>query len=205
MAEDCGLIIPIGEWVLDKACRQILDWQAMGLKLPRIGVNLSAAQFRQPDLATRIARILKRTGMVPGGVELEITERIWMRDIKNTENTLLDLKALGLQIALDDFGTGFSNLSYLKSYPISRLKIDKSFIAATPNDPDDTSIVKAIIDLVANLRLEVIAEGVETAEQLEFLSQHGCHEIQGFLFHTPVPPEEFAELLAQQPFLRNGK
>lgn len=191
LAEETGLIIAIGEWVLKSVCKQMRIWQDNGLPLVRISVNLSARQFAQQDLLNTIIRTITEAGIEPAQLDLEITESIAMSDIEHTIATLHSLRAMGPSVSLDDFGTGYSSLVYLKRLPIDTLKIDQSFINDINTDPDDVAIVEAIIGLAANLKLRVIAEGVETAEQANFLRQRTCHEMQGYLFSRPVPAEEF--------------
>ncbi len=171
IAEDTGLIHPIGEWVLQTACAQNKAWQNAGLPPVRIAVNLSPYQFKQPDLVEKIEQILEQTGLSPHWLELEITESVAMYDVEKTISTLQRLHTLGIHISIDDFGIGYSSLNYLKQFPINKLKIDQSFIRDIATNQDNKAIVRAIIFLALNLRLGVIAEGVETEEQLLFL-QH---------------------------------
>ncbi|MFI3155803.1 MAG: EAL domain-containing protein [Methylococcaceae bacterium] len=194
LTEETGLIIPIGEWVLRKACTQCQTWRQAGYDL-RISVNLSGHQFKQANLSTLIANILKETGLEPGFLDLELTENIAMQHVEASLRTLTALKHSGVQISIDDFGTGYSSLSYLKQFPIDRLKIDRSFISDIADDPNDAAIVVAIIAMAHCMGLEVIAEGVETDEQLRFLQMHGCNDVQGYLLGHPVPVEEFTKLL----------
>lgn len=192
MAEETGLIIPIGEWVLYTACAQCRNWQDAGYGPLRIAVNLSARQFRQKDLADTVARILNETGLDPRCLELELTESILMSNASATTATLQALSALGIRISIDDFGTGYSSLSYLKHFPINALKIDMSFVRNITTDPDDAAITMAIITMAKSLNLKVIAEGVETVEQLAFLRTHQCDSGQGYYFSQPVAAEAFA-------------
>ena len=192
MAEETGLIIPIGEWVLYTACAQCRNWPDAGCGPLRIAVNLSARQFRQKDLADTVARILNETGLDPRCLELELTESILMQNASATIATLQALSSLGIQISIDDFGTGYSSLSYLKRFPINALKIDRSFVRDITSDPDDAAITTAIIAMAKSLNLKVIAEGVETAEQLAFLRRHQCDNGQGYYFSQPVAAEAFA-------------
>ncbi|GAB4256393.1 EAL domain-containing protein [Thermincola ferriacetica] len=198
LAEETGLILPLGEWVLRTACRQNKKWQMAGYPPLRVTVNLSASQFQQQDLADRVSRILKETGLDPQWLELEITESIAMKDVAFTIKTLRQLRDMGIKIAIDDFGTGYSSLSYLKQIPSHTLKIDKSFVRDIAKNTEDGSIASAIIAMAQNLKLKVIAEGVETEEQLAFLKKQKCDEIQGFLFGKPVPPQEFEKLLKKK-------
>jgi len=195
LAEDTGTIVEIGEWVLNSACSQNKAWQLAGLKPLRVGVNLSAVQFRQQDLVAILRRTLVETGLAPEYLDLELTESIIMHNVEETITALNRLQSMGLQLSVDDFGTGYSSLSYLKRFPLNALKIDRSFIQDVPDDPDDTAITKAIIAMAHGLNLRVIAEGVETERQLAYLRKQGCDEIQGFLFGKPLPAENFTRLL----------
>ena len=197
LAEETGLIVPIGEWVLRSACSQAMAWQRAGLGNLRLGVNLSARQFAQNDLVQMIAGTLKETGMAPHLLELELTESLVMTDVDRAIGVLDELKKLGVQLSLDDFGTGHSSLSYLKRLPIDALKIDQSFVRDITLTADDAAIVASIISLARNLKRHVIAEGVETHEQLTYLQNHGCNEMQGFYFSQPVPADVFERLLRQ--------
>jgi diguanylate cyclase (GGDEF)-like protein/PAS domain S-box-containing protein len=199
IAEETGLILPIGEWVLHAACMQRRTWLEQGLDLDRVSVNLSARQFRQPDLPRRVSRVLHETGVEPQHLELELTESILMQDVETAIRTMAELKDLGIRISLDDFGTGYSSLSYLKRFPIDTLKIDQSFVRELTFDPTSAAIAEAIISMAHSLHLTVIAEGVETEGQLAMLRERGCDEIQGFLFCKPLPAEEITELLHETP------
>lgn len=196
-AEETGLIIPIGEWVLREACTQCQFWQQTGWPSLRIGVNLSAHQFKQTGLFNMVHTVLKDTGLKPQFLDLELTESDAMQNVDASLKILMELKELGIQVSIDDFGTGYSSLSYLKQFPIDRLKIDRSFIADIATDPNDATIVQAIVAMAHCLSLDVVAEGVETEEQLKFLRQHGCNEVQGYFLGHPVPADEFRQLLAQ--------
>lgn len=195
LAEETGLIIPIGDWVLRTACAQTAAWREAGLGELRIAVNLSVRQFGQHDLARSVATTLHKTGLPPHLLKLELTESLVMSDIEHAAVVLAELKALGVLVALDDFGTGHSSLLYLKRLPIDTLKIDQCFVRDITHVPDDAAIVVSIISLAHNLRRHVIAEGVETREQLDYLRQHGCREMQGYYFSRPVPASEFQQLL----------
>ena len=199
LAEDNGLILPIGEWVLRTACRQNRLWQERGFNAMRVGVNVSARQFQQQHLAEIVLQILDETGLAPKYLDLELTESSIMSNAQATIDVLARLKAMDVTISIDDFGTGFSSLSYLKRLPIDALKIDKSFVRDLTTDPDDAALVMAIVTLAHNLRLQVIAEGVETEEQLRFLQLLRCDEVQGYLFSKPLPAEGLEQLLALNP------
>jgi len=196
IAEENGLIPPIGEWVLREACRQNQEWRKLGLMKITMAVNLSSVQFRQKNLGEIIKAILSESGLAPSGLELEITESVVMQDAEAAILLLEDMKAMGLKLSVDDFGTGYSSLNYLKRFPIDKFKIDKSFVRDLTTDTDDAVIVSTIISMAHSLKLKVIAEGVETAEQLAFLKQQGCDEIQGYYFSQPVSAEEFRKLLS---------
>ena len=193
--EELGLVVQVGEWVLAEACRQIRTWQLQGLPVPKVSVNLSARQFADGMLGTRIADILASSGLAPASLELELTESILMRDVGAAMQVLTVLKQMGLSIAVDDFGTGYSSLNYLKQFPINVLKIDRSFVDGLPDGEQDAQIARAIIAMAHSLNLSVIAEGVETREQLEFLREHGCDEIQGFLLARPLSAQALEEKL----------
>ncbi len=195
LAEETGLIVPVGEWILATACRQTRAWQQAGFPPLRIAVNLSARQFLQPELVETILRILQETELDPHFLELEITESVLMKDINMTIMILRWFKKKGIQIAVDDFGTGYSSLTYLKRFPIDTLKIDQTFVRDCLSNQDNATLVAAINSLAKALRLRVIAEGVETEGQLHFLMGLQCEEIQGYFFSKPVPPEEFEQLL----------
>ena len=195
IAEEMGLIVPIGAWVVRTACEQSMQWQREGFGPVRVAVNLSARQFYQQDLVASIADVLLETGLPPHLLELELTESMMMTDAAQSAEILGRLKALGVHLSIDDFGTGYSSLSYLKRFPIDLLKIDQSFVRDITVDPDDAAIVTSIISLAHSLRLEVIAEGVETEAQLAYLRTHGCDCMQGYYFSRPVPHEEVAQIL----------
>lgn len=195
LAEETGLIVPIGEWVLRTACRQCKKWQDAGLPAVTVAVNISARQFREKNLFHLVATILAETGLAPGQLELEVTESVIMHDAQQVIASLQAFRDMGVHLSVDDFGTGYSSLSYLKRFPVERLKIDQSFVRDLGTDADDAAIAQAIITLGHTLNLRVIAEGVETPEQLAFLRQHQCDEMQGYLFGKPMPVEEFGKLL----------
>ncbi|WP_166243237.1 sensor domain-containing protein [Paenibacillus turpanensis] len=195
LAEETGFIVPMGEWVLETACSQYREWQKAGMPPIRLAVNLSVRQFQDGNLLRMVDRVLQRTGIHPGHLELEVTESIAAIHVDFIKGRLNELKALGVQIAIDDFGTGYSSLSYLKRFPIDRLKIDQSFIREMISDEADYSIVKAIIAMARSLRLEVIAEGVEEQSQANRLRELGCMEIQGYFFSRPLSIEDMGRLL----------
>lgn len=195
LAEENGLIVPIGEWVIQTACRQNKKWQDEGLPPIRMAVNLSGKQFGMQRLDQIISSIILESNMNPKWLELEITESAIMKNAEQNIITLKRFKEMGIALAIDDFGTGYSSLSYLKHFPINRLKIDRSFVRDITENPEDAAIAETIIAMAHALRLNVIAEGVETRAQMELLSFHNCVEMQGYLFSRPVPAEEFALLL----------
>jgi EAL domain-containing protein (putative c-di-GMP-specific phosphodiesterase class I) len=197
LAEEMGLIIPLGAWVLMTACQQNKQWQAAGLPLLRVAVNLSAVQFRQDNLVEFISQVLEDTGLDASYLELEVTESVVMQNAEQAAIILEKLHAKGIHISIDDFGTGYSSLSYLKRFSLDTLKIDRSFVRDISSDADDAAIVKSVIALAHSLRLRVIAEGVETQEQLAFLSALGCDEYQGYYRSRPVPAAEFEQLLRE--------
>jgi EAL domain-containing protein (putative c-di-GMP-specific phosphodiesterase class I) len=198
MAEETGLIVPIGSWVLRNACLQSKAWQSMGLPPIKIAVNLSARQFQQEDLVAMVKEALDQTGFDPQLLELEITESIAMQNADYTITILNDLKTMGVHISLDDFGTGYSSLNYLKKFPIDTLKIDQSFVRDLTLNPNDLAIAKAVIALAHSMNLEVMAEGVETKEQMSILREEQCDMMQGYLFGRPVSAAEIEHLLKQQ-------
>jgi len=197
LAEETGLILPVGEWVIRETCRQVRAWLDAGLKPGLVSVNLSARQFRQDGLVRIVSRILEETGVDPSSLELELTESTVMHNVATGIATLHGLKSLGVALSVDDFGTGYSSLSYLKDLPIDVLKIDRSFVRdiGAGEGADEGVLAQAIISLAHSLHLKVIAEGVETDAQLRFLKRHGCDQGQGFFYGEPVAPEGFARLL----------
>ena len=197
--EESGLILPVGEWVLEEACRQLREWSLAGLGEMSMAVNLASPSFRQPDLVTRVASTLERVKVPPNRLELEATESMLMRDVGTTMTTLTQLRELGVRLSVDDFGTGYSSLSYLRRFPIDQLKIDRSFVKEVTENPDDAAITNAIISLAHSLKLQVVAEGVETAGQARVLREQGCRLMQGFLFSRPLPAAEIGELLRRAP------
>lgn len=187
LAEETGLILPIGDWVLEMACKQAREWHQAGYHNLRMAVNISACQFKQPDFIERLDHILQVADLDPEHLEVELTESIVMERSDETLMTLTDLKVRGIKLAIDDFGTGYSMLSYLKYFPIDRIKIDRSFIRDITTDSDDAAITEAIVVMAHSLKLKVVAEGVETEEQLDFLRRCGCEEVQGYYFSRPHP------------------
>jgi len=205
IAEETGLIVPIGDWILRTACEQIKAWLGAGLPPLVVAVNLSARQFRQTQLADIVEAVLSETGVEPRFLELELTETVVMHDPKEAEAALRRLKSMGLRVAIDDFGSGYSSLNYLKRFPIDKLKIDGSFVQDLPENGDSAAIVLAVISLGHSLGLRVIAEGVERKSQAAFLRAHGCDEIQGYYYGAPMPASEFTELLRSPPALDAGE
>ncbi len=202
LAEETGLIVPMGEWVLEEACRQTRFWTAQGLGEPKVSVNLSPRQLELPGFAARVLAILERTGLSPYQLEVEITENVFFKCFDTARTCLGELASAGITVALDDFGTGYSSLTYLKRLPIGTLKIDKSFVDGLPDDADDAAIVTAVVSIATTLGMQVVAEGVENFRQLEFLrSLNCCDGFQGYLFARPVPPMEFAALLRRGAYL----
>ena len=194
-AEATGFIVQLGEWVLQTACRQIQVWQNAGFSGLRVAVNLSARQFHQPDLSSRVAQILAEIGLGPSSLELELTESLMVEDAPSAIATLRQLKSLGVSISIDDFGTGYSSLSYLAQYPFDTLKIDRCFISNITEGCTNAAIVKAIIEMAHSLCLEVVAEGVETEAEKDFLWRYKCDTMQGYLFSPPLPAADFEKLL----------
>lgn len=194
VAEETGLILDIGSWVLDEACRQMRAWMDAGLAMPIIAVNLSARQFDRL-LPNRLRTVLERYQLPPERLQLEITESLLVRGAEGVISIMNELVAMGLALSMDDFGTGYSSLSYLKKFPISTLKIDRAFVIGVPTDENDCAIAQAIITLAKQLRQEIVAEGVETREQMAFLRQLGCDQLQGFLFSPPVAVSDFESMV----------
>jgi diguanylate cyclase (GGDEF)-like protein/PAS domain S-box-containing protein len=196
IAEDCGLIVQIGQWSLRAACVQAQTWLAAGLKFGTMAVNISAVEFRNDRFFDGVCSILKSTGLEPRYLELELTETAVMRNFEATSVVLQSLSAMGIRIAVDDFGTGYSNLSYLKRFPINTLKLDKSFVQEIPESANIATIVRSVIHMGQSLHLQVVAEGVENARQLKFLQAYDCAEGQGYYFSKPVDPSEFQALIS---------
>jgi diguanylate cyclase (GGDEF)-like protein/PAS domain S-box-containing protein len=195
VAEECGLILPIGNWVLREACKQAREWVDAGLPLGTMAVNISAMEFRSENFLEGVFGVLQQTGLDPRCLELELTESVLMKRAGSAESILKTLRARGVQLAVDDFGTGYSSLSYLRKFPVDALKIDQSFVRQITTTPDETTIVTAVISMGRSLKLRVVAEGVETQEELAFLQAHHCDEAQGYYFSRPVLPKQFAKLL----------
>jgi len=196
VAEDSGLIRPIGNWVLREACRQARAWQDAGLPATAMAVNVSALEFRDEKFLEGLFAILEESRLDPALLELELTESVLMKHPESAAAILQTLRRRGVQVAVDDFGTGYSSLSYLRSFQIDALKIDQSFVGQITTGDNDASIVTAVISMARSLKLRVVAEGVETIEQMRFLQAHDCDEAQGYYFSRPVVPQQFALLLA---------
>jgi EAL domain-containing protein (putative c-di-GMP-specific phosphodiesterase class I) len=190
LAEETGLIGPIGKWVFENSCRQAMKWHTAGLPAIRVAVNISARQFAQDDFLESVLAIIADSGLPANWLEIELTESAIMTDVKRTSKILRELKNAGISISIDDFGTGYSSLGYLKQFPLDRLKIDRSFVCRVHEDANDAAIAEAIIKMSHALGLLVIAEGIELQEQLIFLAELGCDEIQGYLLSQPLSAEE---------------
>jgi EAL domain-containing protein (putative c-di-GMP-specific phosphodiesterase class I) len=195
IAENSGLILPIGEWVLRTACSQSRKWQDEGLSAVPVAVNVSAVQFRLEGFCELVRRVLHETGLAPQYLELELTESLLLSNADVMFSVFRELKTMGLKLAIDDFGTGYSSLSYLKQFPVSKLKIDRSFVRDVAVNADDAAITTAIISMAKSLNLKVIAEGVENEAQMSFLRAHHCDEIQGYYFSKPLSVAEVADKL----------
>jgi EAL domain-containing protein (putative c-di-GMP-specific phosphodiesterase class I) len=195
VAEDSGLILPMGEWVMREAICQVQKWFNAGLPPITMAINISAVQFRQQDLVGHLRRMLDTTGCDPARIELELTESMLMQDAAGAVRILQELSDIGAKLAIDDFGTGYSSLSYLKQFPVDKLKLDQSFVHHLPGDTNDAVIARATINLGHSLGMEVIAEGVETEEQFAYLLAEGCDVVQGFLFGRPMPAKDLEAFL----------
>jgi EAL domain-containing protein (putative c-di-GMP-specific phosphodiesterase class I) len=198
IAEDTGLMVPIGQWILRAACVQGRAWQDQGFRPIRIAVNVSGRQLRQHNLVSTVGEILRESGLTPGCLEIEITENALIHGDNYARRALDDLKEMGIGLALDDFGTGYSALSYLREFPFDRVKLDKSFIEGIATDSETTVIASAIVSMARKLKLSSLAEGVETEDQAAFLSGVGCDEIQGFLISPSLPADEIAKFLDRE-------
>ena len=187
---ECGLILPLGHWVLLTACRQVKTWLDQGIDMGEMAVNISAHQFRQPDFVQSVRAILAETGLPASRLELEITESTIMHGVDEAIATMKELRAMGLRLAIDDFGTGYSSLAYLRRFPLDRLKIDRAFLADIETDPDAAALLTSIVQLGRSLGLQLVAEGVENFAQAEFLRILECERVQGFHFYQPVSAEE---------------
>jgi EAL domain-containing protein (putative c-di-GMP-specific phosphodiesterase class I) len=198
LAEETGMILPLGEWVLRTACRDAAQWNRESPEPLRVSVNLSLRQLEQSDLVDRVRQALEDFGLPPELLDLEITESVASRDIASTRTLMLELRDLGVHLSLDDFGTGYSSLSHLSSLPMNTVKIDRSFVRTLLEAPKNAAIARSIIHMAHSLDLRVVAEGVEEAEQLEFLESNRCDLVQGYLYSPPVPASAFGALLKQQ-------
>jgi EAL domain-containing protein (putative c-di-GMP-specific phosphodiesterase class I) len=201
LAEETGLIVPIGRWALKTACTQNMAWQRSGLRPVSVAVNLSPRQFADENLLHDVDEVLVASGMSPVLLQLEVTESMMMRNVSSAIKLLDALQGRGIRLAIDDFGTGYSSMSLMKQFPIDTLKIDRSFVRDLPDDSEDRAIAQAIISMGRALGMTIVAEGVETSAQEAFLRAHGCDEMQGYLFSRPVPPEQLADLLRPAPLL----
>ncbi|MBN1595757.1 EAL domain-containing protein [candidate division FCPU426 bacterium] len=197
LAEETGLIVPIGEWVLQEACAQAVSWQKMGLSPLKMAVNMSVRQFQEPELVEKVLAICQQTGLDPFLLELEITESLLLKDLNVIQMTLQWLKKKGIMISIDDFGTGYSSLKYLRRFPISTIKIDRSFIRDSQNNPDDAALVTTLCSIAHHLNLHIVAEGIENKEQYLFLKDLGCDAFQGFYFSAAVPADDISALLRE--------
>jgi EAL domain-containing protein (putative c-di-GMP-specific phosphodiesterase class I) len=195
LAEETGLIIPLGEWILQTTCRQLKKWQKMGLPFFKVAVNFSPTHLLAPNFVNTIRKTLDETGLDPKYLEIEVTEGLLVAASEANNGVMTALKDLGVSISVDDFGTGFSALSYLKNFPVDVLKLDESLVRHLPRDQDDVAIVSAIIKLALDLNIQVVAEGVETIDQLAYLRTTDCNTAQGFLFSPAVRTEKFEDLL----------
>ncbi|HLO19981.1 MAG TPA: EAL domain-containing protein, partial [Sphingomicrobium sp.] len=198
LAEMSGLILPIGQWVLNASCEQAREWHDLGYSDLRVAINVSPRQFQQPDFVAGVTQALEESRIFPGSLDLEITESSAMLDLEGSIEKLHELKRLNVRISLDDFGTGFASLNHLRRFPLDRIKLDHSFVQELPGNPDHCAIARAVVTMAHALRLYIAAEGVETAEQLAFLQDEGCDEAQGYFFSRPLPAPEFRALLERK-------
>jgi predicted signal transduction protein with EAL and GGDEF domain len=198
IAEESGLIIPIGEWVIRAACAQAKLWREQGLGVRRVAVNVSVAQFAQSNFASLVRTILEEVGLTPSGLELEVTESLLAKDVEGSVRMLNALKEIGVQLSIDDFGTGYSSMSQLKHFPVDRLKIDRSFVMGVTADPKDAAITMAVLSMAKSLGLEVVAEGVETEAQAEFFRERQCEQLQGYLLSRPIPAPALDRLIRER-------
>jgi EAL domain-containing protein (putative c-di-GMP-specific phosphodiesterase class I) len=198
VAEESGLIVPLGDWVLREAFRHLREWKVLGLPALRMSINISALQFHQGQLPRFLAEQLAAYDIDPRQVELELTESVLMHDVESVIQTLRDIKALGVSLAIDDFGTGYSSLSYLRRFPIDRLKIDQSFVRDIEQTPANASIARAIVALADSLSLGIVAEGIETCSEQSVLAQMSCSEGQGYLFARPLPAEDLVAWIRER-------
>jgi EAL domain-containing protein (putative c-di-GMP-specific phosphodiesterase class I) len=205
VAEQTGLIIPISDWVVETACRQNRIWQEEGVADIPVSVNLTSHQFQQKNFIKNLIDLLEKTGLPPQSLHLEITESTLMKNTEMSFVNLYELSHLGLSMIIDDFGTGYSSLSYLKRFPIHAIKIDRSFVKDINTSADDAAIASAIISMAHTMNIKVVAEGVETEEQLTFLQERGCDEIQGYLFSRPLPADEITTYLVKEKKGEKGK
>ena len=195
LAEMSGLILPIGRWVLNAGCMRLREWHDLGYSRLRIAVNVSPRQFQQPDFVADVIRAIGESGILPSCLDIEITESSAMQDLEGTVEKLRELQRLGVRISLDDFGTGFASLNHLRRFPLNRIKLDQSFVQELPGNPDHCALARAVITMAHTLRLRIVGEGVETAEQLAFLRDEGCDEVQGYFVSKPLEAPEFRALL----------
>jgi diguanylate cyclase (GGDEF)-like protein len=198
ITEETGIIVPVGKWVMETACTQTKRWHEMGFPELFVSVNLSARQLQEPDFEETVMHIIEKTGLPPSSLKLEVTEGSMIQNPEQSISKMKFLRSKGISFSIDDFGTGYSSLSYLKRFPIDALKIDRSFIIDSMRSKGDREIIKTILSMARNLKIDTIAEGVETTEQKEFLTNYGCNTMQGFLFAQPVPVESFKRLLEGQ-------